>query len=786
METINLDLNNLFNLSYNFEGLKILLTSIAKNQDLMMRKIRELERTSKQHSNKIELMTSGEIEIKNNLKDKTEELSKNEEPPIQYINIIRENKSKITPREKKEENSFDSKDNNLIIELENRICNLENEYKNLKSFIPVYDKSYTLNDILDEHKVSINGINENINEINNNINSMKENMEKLNLKMGDFNIYDIFKDTNITGDIDAAKILVKALEKKIFEKFKFDEDKIKKDEEDILKIKNDLINLKNSSNFESRNFAFLKEQMLTMSKELETNSHNLSERILKNKENIDKIKEKSINQMKESNTNMNSMKKEMQNLEEKLNNKIAEIENNLKKEAEEEKLSSDRNAVKYDEYQIFKDGILKKYNALEKKYNSINSSIKPEVLDERINQLQKEIQNKKPNQQDFFNLNELVQTHNDYLETIKVENSNTEDSIKKMRDTISLINRKCEDLIQNVRSNRNNEDSEEDKNRKNLFLAKFDDYVETTIFNEFIKEETKLNEKFKKDIDAYKHFNDEIIETLKKAASIQDLKNLEDYIVDLFDEFKDKTYKLYPRKSDVHKNLKTLELQIKQLYEMILKKDDKSDNWMLAKKPMGCFSCASCEKYLGDLKESDEKVFWNQLPEHEKDINNNRIGNGFSRILNLVNVKNNKRDKSENVLLKSEVEKSDGKIMNKDDKNDDDDNTDNENKNFNATMYNPNQKRKINYRNINIEKNIKTVPDMKTHNDTNVGFNTQRFRLTAVEGENVFKEIRNKKNENNQLLPPITFRNEDKNDIYEEGKEQKNGPKLIKIIKKKK
>ena len=44
MEEINLDLNNLFNLSYNFEGLKILLKSIAKKQDGMMEKIKELER----------------------------------------------------------------------------------------------------------------------------------------------------------------------------------------------------------------------------------------------------------------------------------------------------------------------------------------------------------------------------------------------------------------------------------------------------------------------------------------------------------------------------------------------------------------------------------------------------------------------------------------------------------------------------------------------------------------------------------------------------------------------
>ena len=115
----------------------------------------------------------------------------------------------------------------------------------------------------------------------------------------------------------------------------------------------------------------------------------------------------------------------------------------------------------------------------------------------------------------------------------------------------------------------------------------------------------------------------------------------------MLEEFKDRTNKFYPKKSEINKNFKALELQIKQIYEYIIKKDENSENWLLAKKPIGGFSCASCESYLGDLKENNEKVIWNQLP--ERDIlttNTNRIGNGFSRILNLVNVskENNSRN----------------------------------------------------------------------------------------------------------------------------------------------
>ena len=360
-----------------------------------------------------------------------------------------------------------------------------------------------------------------------------------------------------------------------------------------------------------------------------------------------------------------------------------------------------------------------------------------------------------------------------------------------MKETVFVINKKCEELIlQNLKSNRNNEDSDDTKSRQNLLMAKLDDYVETSIFNEFIKEETKVNEKFKKDIESYKQFNEEIIETLKKAASIQDLKNLEDYIVDLFEELKDKLFKLYPRKSDINKNIKSLELQIKHIYEMIIKKDERTDNWMLAKKPIGGFSCASCENYIGDLKENDEKVFWNQMPDHEKDINVNRLGNGFSRILNLVNIKKeNKNNKDDNnLLLKSEVEKPDyGKILKKDNKsNENNKNIDSDKNNFNATGYNFNKRKKNIFRNDNFSSNQNTVPNMNIQEENISGFNTQRLRLTAGDGVNAFKEIKQKKNENNPTLPPIAIKNDENIDLYEEGKEQKNGPKLIKIIKKKK
>ena len=68
---------------------------------------------------------------------------------------------------------------------------------------------------------------------------------------------------------------------------------------------------------------------------------------------------------------------------------------------------------------------------------------------------------------------------------------------------------------------------------------------------------------------------------------------------------------------------------------------------------------------------------------------------------------------------------------------------------------------------------------MPSYDEEKNGFHTQRLKILNLD------EIKSKNNELNQNLPLITPRN-DIIDIYEDGKEQKDAPKLIKIIKKKK
>ena len=62
------------------------------------------------------------------------------------------------------------------------------------------------------------------------------------------------------------------------------------------------------------------------------------------------------------------------------------------------------------------------------------------------------------------------------------------------------------------------------------------------------------------------------------------------------------------------------------------------NNWLLATKPITGFSCAACESYIGDLKSEKEKFIpWNKLPTRENGEKLYRMGNGFSKMLSMLN-----------------------------------------------------------------------------------------------------------------------------------------------------
>ena len=100
-------------------------------------------------------------------------------------------------------------------------------------------------------------------------------------------------------------------------------------------------------------------------------------------------------------------------------------------------------------------------------------------------------------------------------------------------------------------------------------------------------------------------------------------------------------------KTEILKNLKFLEIQIKTLYDSNPNMIKEGDNWLLAKKPMNNYLCASCEAYIGDLKNNEDVVTWNKLTK-KNEKRNYRIGHGFSTMLKMLNADILKKIEKEN------------------------------------------------------------------------------------------------------------------------------------------
>jgi hypothetical protein len=86
-------------------------------------------------------------------------------------------------------------------------------------------------------------------------------MEEISVKIQDFNIYDLFKSNSSEGgSSDVSVILVQNLEKKVFKKFEFMDEKTKKQDEESYKLKNEISNVKNLIETLSKNVVNLKQE----------------------------------------------------------------------------------------------------------------------------------------------------------------------------------------------------------------------------------------------------------------------------------------------------------------------------------------------------------------------------------------------------------------------------------------------------------------------------------------------------------------------------------------------
>lgn len=94
--------------------------------------------------------------------------------------------------------------------------------------------------------------------------------------------------------------------------------------------------------------------------------------------------------------------------------------------------------------------------------------------------------------------------------------------------------------------------------------------------------------------------------------------------------------KKFADRNKTKKALKDLEFQLRKILEFIMSKKE-GDDAMLSRKPLGGYSCLSCEKNLEQLlgRKADHQP-WNRMPYRDPADRIARVGPGFSRMLSTV------------------------------------------------------------------------------------------------------------------------------------------------------
>lgn len=184
-----------------------------------------------------------------------------------------------------------------------------------------------------------------------------------------------------------------------------------------------------------------------------------------------------------------------------------------------------------------------------------------------------------------------------------------------MIDDINWLRKKVENLNSTILNLKNNDESHNNSSMTNKVIPMdTSKFLETNIFNEFQKSYNREIDRINRYTDELKRYIDDIISALKTKASEKDIKNLEEYLNGRIEELKLNSNKKFADKIETGKNIKYLDTQLKHIIEVYIKKMEKGDNWLMAKKPVNGFSCASCESYIGELPESNQYVPWNKYP----------------------------------------------------------------------------------------------------------------------------------------------------------------------------
>ena len=530
----------------------------------------------------------------------------------------------------------------------------------------------------------INLLNKQIEQLEEEQKNMKDEMSKIKVKAEDFNVYDLLKDNTGDGNVDIAKGLVMNLENKVFKKFGFYDLKFKKNEEDIFQNKNDIKNLTNTLNgikdminkntndindlkdknedklVEINNFmSEINNKIKDIDTKIESNPpintntnnnidsnnnmifSNNNTNLTTNRNNNSNVNSGNNNITSNTNTNdnnnhhVNNNENNFNNNNEQIMVKIRQLESKIAKLSEnmEQCKTTEENQKEQVQEQV---KVIKEINTrtreLEKNMKIILTQLNIKEVYERLDALEKDLM-KKGNKFEISELKEKLISLEESEKDINFKMDQTQQFSEKIRGDMQQFIKKIEYLSGQL-NRLTNENADNDKGKGSIIdITKL---VDLNLFNEKQKEINKKFDKIRLSFEEVARNMDDILLKLSHVPSDKDFSQFQSIIKTMIEELKLSLNKKYAEKTETNKSIKFLETQIKSIQESFQKKIDGADNWLLAKKPLNNYICASCESILkGDLDKKSDFVPWNKYPNREE--KSYRYGHGFSRMLQLIN-----------------------------------------------------------------------------------------------------------------------------------------------------
>ena len=677
---LDVDINKLFSLTYTFDNLKLIMNTLLENQNIMYSKIQDLE-TEKEDS-KIRInMLEKKVKILSFKKEQTprKKMSENNNSDInitdneinqeKYIKEIKEEKEEENKDDNKDENkepkegkssiSFKKKEEAILTplsgsgiegqedEVDNEGSNaflFNEELENIKNKIEQIEQNikklennskFNPNKLLKNAgnseeiqliKLNQKTLEEKINELNKDKIEINKDLDEMKIKMVDFNIIDLLKEANISeGSIDASKILVSNLEEKFIKKTQIIDEKIKKNEDEMHNLKNEFQNVKNEAQVINTSLIGFKSAVDEISEQVtKTNDQNSN---MVNETN-NKINEKYkilAQKIEEEKQNSKKNYEKLKNYIKKIENISKENRNLFGKEIKGEMSDSDLRCIAE---------LTKRVTDLEKQIKILYHTLDISKFKEEIAKLENKIM-QKVEEKDFFELSDKVNLNLASMKNIKESLERAQDVGNKNSQDLNFFFRKLESVNASMIAFK--AALEALSNIKNDSILDPSRYLDIATFNEFIKAYQKDSEKIEKNSEDIRRTIIELMDMLKAKVNREDLKTLEGLINNKLEELKMLCVRKFADRVETNKNFKYVDSQIKHITSVIMKRNEKNESWLIAKKPLGGNICASCEAYIGDLKGKDDYLVWNKYPNREKE-KNYRIGNGFSHMLNMLNL----------------------------------------------------------------------------------------------------------------------------------------------------